>query len=205
MTKGLRKVLLVEGNDDKHVVLNIWKKLNTNPPPFEIIDSKGIEKLLNLIEIELAIEGIEAVGIIVDTNDDAHKRWKQLSNRIHRSSQIQIPDEPVPQGTIVAEKPRVGVWMMPDNKSLGEIESFIHQMIPNDDKIWPRSERYVAEIPIADRKFKPHKELKSIIHAWMAVRETPRPVGTAIGAGDLNLDTPLVTTFNQWLNNLFLE
>ena len=69
-----------------------------------------------MIEIELAIEGIEAVGIIVDANDDAHKRWKQLSNRIHRSSQIQIPDEPVPQGTIVAEKPRVGVWMMPDNK-----------------------------------------------------------------------------------------
>ena len=82
--------------------------------------------------------------------------------------QIQIPDQPVLQGTVVGVQPRIGVWMVPDNKSQGEIESFIHQMIPNDDKIWPRSERYVVEIPPADRKFKSHKELKSsYMHGWL--------------------------------------
>ncbi|MCY4158760.1 MAG: hypothetical protein OXE92_00380 [Bacteroidetes bacterium] len=75
---------------------------------------------------------------------------------------------------------------MPDNYSLGELEKFISKLIPNGDPVWPRAVSYIDEIPQEDRKFKPHKELRAQIRARLAIRHSPRSLGMAIGAGDLN-------------------
>ena len=59
-------------------------------------------------------------------------------------------------GTIILETedlPRVGVWLMPDNESAGELEDFVARMIPGDDPVWPLSESYIEGIPLVDRKF----------------------------------------------------
>jgi len=94
---------------------------------------------------------------------------------------------------------------MPDNQAPGEIETFIRQLIPKDDQIWPRSKRYVEEIPYKDRKFKSRKELKAKIHAWLAVREKPRPMGAAIRTRDLDANALSAVQFYQWLHCLFFE
>ena len=99
--------------------------------------------------------------------------------------------------------PRVGVWLMPDNASAGELENFIQKLVPADDPVWPRAQRYIDDIPAADRKFATGKTLRAEIHAWLATRADPRKMGAAIGAGDLNATDPLARQFVGWLRRLF--
>ena len=76
-------------------------------------------------------------------------------------------------------------------------------MIPGDDPVWPRAQRYIEEIPETDRKFTEKKIQRAKLHAWLATREDPRLMGVAIRAGDLRVDGNLSTAFAEWLRKLF--
>lgn len=198
------RVLLVEGENDKHVVLHLCK-LDEEMPEFCILDKGGIEKLLEAIGSEVRVHGRKAVGILVDANDDLNARWGAVADRL-REEDIAVPNTPEPTGTLINgsnRTPRVGIWLMPDNKSPGELENFVSEMIPAADPIWPRSQCYIDDIPEADRKFKKKKILRAKIYAWLATRENPRQMGAAIGAGGLHTDGTLCKSFADWLRQLF--
>ena len=67
----------------------------------------------------------------------------------------------VMNGAIMAGQPSIGVWLMPDNQSTGELEDFVAQMIPPGDPVWPRSEYYIEGIPEPDRKFTDGQDTES--------------------------------------------
>ena len=92
---------------------------------------------------------------------------------------------------------------MPDNRSPGELEDFIADMIPGDDSVWPLSQAYIDGIPAESRLFSVKKEQRAKVHAWLAAREEPRPMGLAIGAGDLEVGGDLCTQLATWLRQLF--
>lgn len=100
-------------------------------------------------------------------------------------------------------RPRVGVWLMPDNRSQGELEDFVAQLIPEGDPVWPLAGRYVNDIPRDARRFKQGKILRARIHAWLATRAEPRKMGAALGVGDLDATAPLAKTFAEWLRAVF--
>ena len=123
---------------------------------------------------------------------------------------VPLPGEPAPSGAIIEIQPhtllpsvRVGVWLMPDNQSPGEIEDFVRQMLPPGDQVLPRAETYIDGIPHADRRFRDGKILRAKLYAWLATRELPGRMGAAIGAGDLDTDIDLATRFAAWLQALF--
>ena len=173
-------------------------------PDFLVIDKGGIPNLLHSIPLEIRVEGRVAVGILVDANDDVQSRWQAVTDRLRRAG-IQLPASPVPGGTIidVDGKPRVGVWLMPDNESPGELENFFASMIPPGDPVWPLSEAYIDDIPEESRRFAQRKILKAKVHAWLATRERPRPMGSAIDAGDLDMNAAIGLGFSAWLRDLF--
>ena len=195
------RVLLVEGADDEHVV---WHLCNRHQaiPEFSIRDKKGIEGLLEDIGLEILDPRRKAVGILVDANDDLDARWNAVANRL-REENIEVPSDPEPTGTIIDSTPRVGIWLMPNNESPGEIENFVSEMIPNDDSVWRLSKDYIDGIPEADRKFTEKKILRAKLYAWLATREDPRQMGAAIGARDLHVDGTLSRAFANWLRKLF--
>ena len=195
------RVLLVEGADDEHVV---WHLCNRHQaiPEFCIRDKKGIEGLLEDIGLEILDPRRKAVGILVDANDDLDARWNAVADRL-RKENIEVPSNPEPTGIIIDGTPRVGIWLMPDNTSPGELENFVSEMIPNDDPVWPRSQCYIDGIPKSDRKFIEKKVPRAKVHAWLATREEPRKMGVAIRAQDLRVDGPLSTRFANWLRQLF--
>ena len=195
------RVLLVEGPNDKHVVLRLCN-FHEEMPKFWILDKEGIEVLLEAIGSEVRAPGRKAVGILVDANDDLDARWNAVANRL-REENIEVPNSPELTGTIIDSNPRVGIWLMPNNTSPGELENFVSEMIPDDDPVWPLSEDYIDGIPEKARKFTEKKILRAKIHAWLATREDPRQMGVAIGARDLHVDGPLSTTFANWLRQLF--
>ena len=194
------RVLLVEGADDEHVVRHLRNR-HQAIPEFCIRDKGGIEGLLEDIGLEILAPSRKAVGILVDANDDLDARWNAVANRL-REEKIEVPSNPEYTGTIIDSTPRVGIWLMPNNTSPGELENFVSEMISDDDPVWPRSQCYIDDIPEADRKFK-KKILRAKIHAWLATREDPRLMGAAIGARDLHSDGTLSTAFANWLRELF--
>ena len=198
--------LLVEGQDDKHVVRHLCHR-SESMPTFCIEDKGGIVPLLDSISLEIKAPGRKSLGILVDANDEPANRWQAVRDRLQRL-ELHPPEEPEPDGTILpavsSNVPRIGVWLWPDNRRPGELEDFVKTMIPSKDPVWPRSEAYVDCIPEPDRKFPPSKEMKAKICAWLATAETPgRRLGTAIGAKMLDVDGPLALKFADWLRRLF--
>ena len=202
-------LLLVEGEDDKHVIRHLSERWDQSLE-FAIKDYEGIENVLPSIRDHIDELGRPAVGVVVDADFDVLNTWNRVCNRIRESEQSvsPIPPAPDPNGTIIPENPdtgspRVGIWIMPDNVSLGELEGFVSQLIPADDPVWPLSQRYIADIPVRERKFAENKTLRAQIHAWLATREDPRQMGLAIRAHDLAVNNPLSQTFLRWLSRLF--
>ena len=192
--------LIVEGRDDRHVAQHIWSR-HTGAFSLSVLEKDGIENLLNSIRNEVRVPGRYAVGIMVDADDDPGARWQAVANRL-REVDIQPPNSPDPDGTIIEGTPRVGIWLMPDNASAGELEDFISDMIPANDPVWPLSADYIDGIPAAHKKFSANKETRAKVHAWLAARENPRPMGQAIRARDLEIGGALCQRFVRWLDNL---
>ena len=200
---GMSKILLVEGQNDMHVV-NSLRGQKLPGLSFGIKNSKGVDKLLKAVRPEIKAPGRAAVGFVLDANDDPVGRWRDISDRL-READICAPrdEEPCPKGTIKDGVPRVGVWLMPDNQSSGELEDFVRSMIPEDDLAWKLAQRYIQNIPKEERKFRPRKKGKAEVHAWTAARKDPGMMGLAIDSGDLKTDGPLCTAFLEWLKTLF--
>lgn len=165
----------------------------------------GVDGVIESIRDEARVSGRQALGILVDANDNLVARWQSISDRL-ASVGIQTPASPSPGGLIIAasgDMLRIGVWMMPDNQLPGELEDFVVQMIPSGDPVWPLSQDYIDRISAGDRKFASGKVLRAKIHAWLAAREDPRQMGLAIRARDLDINGPLCSRFTDWLERLF--
>lgn len=203
------KALLVEGATDRHVVLNILARSSPQISAFVTFDQGNIDRLLDSIYMEVTNGERTAVGIMPDANDHPGDRWESVKGRLRKAGVDPPPDLPrdgvVIDGAPSEGLPRVGVWMMPDNQSPGELEDFLKGMLPPDDPVWPLAQEYIDGIPPEHREFQEGKRLRAQIHAWLAAREDPRPPGQAIGAHDLAIDGLLCVRFTDWLRRLFGE
>ena len=215
-------VLLVEGQDDKHVVWHLCRHeqspfsadrlgydLNVTLPGgssrFQIIESGNRSELLKSIRQTVRSPNLRAFGILVDADYDCSNCWDQVLNAFSRTG-IPLPPSPNPTGTVVPEtlgQPRVGIWLMPDNKSPGEVEDFVRRMIPNGDAGWPLASNYIEGVPQAVRKFADEKTEKAKLYAWLSTQKEPARMGAAIGADGLEVNDPLCQAFLTWLAQLF--
>lgn len=192
----------MEGQNDKHVIGHLWQRIYGSDLSFCISDKQSVEQLLRSIGTEAMTPGREALGIVVDANDNICKRWEAVADRL-RGAGIDPPTRLDPAGAVIDGTPRVGIWLMPDNASTGELEDFVAKMVPSDDTVWPMSKGYIEGIPRPERKFREGKILRAQIHAWLAAREDPRQMGLAIKTEDLDIDGALCKRFAGWLKRLF--
>ena len=196
------RVLLVEGQNDKHVVLQLCNR-HPETPDFYIQDSGNINELLAAIGPQALAPGRETLGILADTDDSPQSRWDEIAYQLGEVG-IPLPPSPEPGGTIIpGSQLRVGVWLMPNNQNTGELEDFVAQMIPQADPVWPLARQYIDGIPLSARKFAAGKTRRAEIHAWLAARAEPRLMGSAIHTRDLATSAPLCQTFLTWLKRLF--
>lgn len=198
------QVLLVEGPDDKHVVQHVWRRHTQQDCHFCVIEKGGVEPLLDSIVPEILVSERQTVGIILDANTKPAGRWDEVKDQLAQVN-INAPRNLCASGAIIEGRPRVGVWLMPDNTACGELENFVAQMIPAGDAVWPLSQAYIDGIPCAERKFSEKKQPRAQLYAWLAAREDPRLMGVAIGARDLAVDGALCQAFVDWLKALFSQ
>ena len=194
-------VLLVEGVDDKHVVQHLSSKLAPNLQ-FDCLEKEGIDQLLKAIPVEMKVSGRRAVGILMDANDSPEARWQAIANCLNAEG-VTLPKAPVQGGAVIPASPRIGVWLMPDNQSGGELEDFVVQLLPQDDPVWPLAGQFIDSIPQEHRKFPQQKEQRARLHAWLATRQAPMKMGAAIGTESLDPHAQIATRFADWLAKLF--
>lgn len=206
-----RKILLVEGNDDEHVVKHICGRHGI-PADLHIITHDGVADLIAGISanISTADDVGDAVGILVDADENLQRRWQAVRAQLAAAGYRDLPDLPDRAGVIVDPPadtllPRAGVWIMPDNQNTGYLENFLRFMVPAaQSALFEHAEASVAGIPPAVRLFEPVDAPKALIHTWLAWQRNPgRPFGIAITAGFLDANVSEAAAFAAWLRNLF--
>ena len=207
------KKLLVEGNTDQRVMPYLLEANGVEwevagEPVVYIEPCNGIEQMLKpgAIEGELAASGLEALGIVVDANSDAHQRWTRVRSRCLPQFPALPEDVPV-EGLQVASAtgPRLGVWIMPDNRLAGTLEDLLVQLVPVEARrLFDLARQCVEEATSRGATFRPVQLTKARIHTWLAWQDEPgRPLHQAVDHHVLDPTKAESAPFVRWFRGLF--
>ncbi|MEI6987660.1 MAG: DUF3226 domain-containing protein, partial [Rhodospirillaceae bacterium] len=154
--------------------------------------------------------GVNIIGIASEIRDDSGvvrvtvDTDKKISY-ILTNAGYNVPKDPEATGTIIQceGKPRIGIWLMPDNQASGMIEDFVKFLVPEADALIAQACQCVADIKPPDWRFEPHLS-KAEIHTWLAWQKSPgTPLGSAINQKYLDADCQHAKTLITWLSDLF--
>jgi len=202
--------LLVEGNDDQHVVWALCEKHNV-PKSFDVIDCGSIDNVLKEFKLRLKLADINSrIGIVVDADVNLKSRWDSVVAILKNMGKYECDNIVLPQDGLILEPtdscyPKVGVWLMPNNNQNGMLEDFVVALATPDDVLMKKSEDVLTELEAEGiQKYKPVHRSKAKIHTYLAWQDVPgRPMGQAITANILNSDSELAMKFANWLKEMF--
>ncbi len=209
--------LLVEGPDDKWVIVHLLARHGYSWDDAAVLrpfvqDVGGVEKLSD--RLVKAVLDKRRLGIVVDADENAEKRWAQLRGLLGRLG-LEPPQHPNPDGVIIAgqaPQSQVGIWLMPDNRESGTLERFVTQLVPSDDLCWEYAgqsaqaaqARYRSSEGQQQRACKDKDLSKSHLHTWLAWQKEPGlAMGTALTAEILGPQSAAADKFRDWFVRLF--
>jgi hypothetical protein len=204
-----KKILLVEGIEDKHVLKHLCYERHVGLLDEDIKGQGNDTKLLENLPVELQRTDIEVLGVVLDADTGVMGRWDALKQRFTQAGYSGIPAQPETNGTVLDPPPhgllpRIGVWIMPDNRSAGKLEDFLLLLVPEGSRLFEHVEISVQRIPDGERRFSKPDETKAIIYTWLAWQKEPgRPFGTAIRAKYLDSNSSHADALVAWLKRLF--
>lgn len=203
-----KKVLLVEGRDDEHVVKNICGRLELGMID-RIEPQEGKDPLLDTLPVKLKESDLAVLGIILDADTDLDARWHALSDRLRAAGYDNIGGQPDPLGSVFYPPensllPRLGIWLMPNNQVPGILEDFLRFLVPPDDALLGHAEHAIDTLP--QTRFEALKRPKALMHTWLAWQDEPgKPFGQAITARYLDASLPAGAAFAEWLKRVFFD
>ncbi|MHB1287440.1 MAG: DUF3226 domain-containing protein [Leptospirales bacterium] len=203
---GLMKHHIEWGNSDNGWTVFIDKMGSCN----EVLKKENLN-------LRFKQSGIANLGLIIDADSDFTSRWdtvKEICSHYGGN-----PPEAFPESGLIltldsirfqaltsAMTPvRFGVWIMPDNKSQGMIETFCHALVPDDAKpLWSFARDCVKGAQSQGAPFKDIHFDKSHIHTWLAWQDPPgERMGIAFTKKFLDHESPSAMNFVNWFRNLF--
>lgn len=199
------KTLLVEGEDDEHVIYSLAVYYNFPKGLFEVRNVGGVSKMPGRVELAGVDPDVQVLGILADADTDVQKRWNEILGGLSKAGYTNLPPIPDPNGTIITEtgKPRVGIWLMPDNTVPGMLEDFVANLINNapNNGLWQLSEKCLNEAKMFSTDI---PDAKGRIYTYLAWQKEPgKPLGQAITARYLDAGQPKSKEFADWLLLLF--
>jgi hypothetical protein len=207
------KVLLVEGKQDMRVIPELIEANGVNwgtrrSPIVYIRDYDGYQKLVDpdVISTELQASGLSVLGIMIDADDNPVGRWQSIRSASLKS----IPDIPeaLPDEGLIHIAPngiKFGIWVMPDNKMRGMLETFLTYLIPTEkEELWLFAQQIAQEAKSKGAEFtEPHLD-KANIYTWLAWQNPPgRQLHQAIMERILDPKHPNAQRFVNWFRTLY--
>lgn len=200
------KVLLVEGDNDCHVVMALCKAYAV-PESFGIYQcGSDVGALKRLNALIVRPDPPKVIGIMLDADSPSLAgRWDIIQRKLSHYSYL-FPTTPVPNGTIIKSslnEPKLGFWLMPNNQDSGMLEDFCMELAE------PASLEFAARCVEQAKAnglttFKEVHHSKAIIHTYIAWHDEPGcPLGRAITKQALRPHTEIAERFTNWLYQLF--
>jgi hypothetical protein len=200
------RVLLVEGINDCHVVMALCQAHQV-PETFGIYECGGKEKVLKRLNALISKpDPPQVIGSLLDVDPPSIEgRWDSIKNKLRHYS-YPFTDCPDLDGTILessVDKPKLGFWLMPNNRDLGMLEDFCAELAEPTALAFAKVCVDNAEAQNVTT-FKAVHRSKAIIHNYLAWQDEPgRPMGQAITAQALRPQTEIAVKFTNWLTRLF--
>ena len=208
-----QKILLVEGNDEIRVIPELMKRNGVawerNNEPVHIDGNKGYQDLVKPGRIKPILKASElsALGIMIDADDNPLGRWQGIRNAVLES----IPDIPkvLPEEGLIhntLEGIKFGVWIMPDNKIQGMLETFLTYIRSiNDEELWKFAQEVTQDARSKGAAFKDSHLDKANIHTWLAWQDPPglQLHQAAMKRHILNPQHPNAQKFVTWFKTLY--
>ena len=208
-----QKVLLVEGKQDVRVIPQLIEANGINwgtrrNPVVYIRDYDGYQKLVDpdVISTELQASGLSVLGIIIDADDNPLGRWQSVRSASLKS----IPDIPeaLPEEGLIHTATngiKFGIWIMPDNKMRGMLETFLTYMIPTgNEALWQFAQEVVQDAKSQGAEFTDTHLDKANIYTWLAWQNPPgRQIHQAIIERILEPTHPNAQKFVTWFKTLY--
>jgi hypothetical protein len=210
-----KNVLLVEGQDEKRTIpelieLNGIDWGSGKNTIVHIKDYEGYENIIKpgSISTELKADGIEALGILLDADEYPLDRWVAIRNACRNSKAVSsIPDDLPEKGLIIEADNgvRVGIWIMPDNKLPGMLETFLGYLLPTDNSsLWEFAESTINSAKEQGAPFTEYHREKARIYSWLAWQKPPgRQLHQAIKERILDPQHPEAQMFVNWFRELY--
>lgn len=211
-------LIVVEGPQDAHAIEKLlndrlaepdricgwYRGLDSQTKPFTVRAAGGYETLLK--EMPSILEGHEgAIVFVVDADSDIGGRWTSLTDRLRAYEETGlIPEAPDPGGTLLhsVSSRRIGIWIWPNNRDIGDLETFAAAMVPEADALWPHASATVDALGERQLFIENHKN-KAKLYTWLAWQKPPgQQIGDAIRNHKLNPNSPLAQSLKAWLHQL---
>ncbi len=205
-----KNVLLVEGQDELRTIPELIEINGINwgsrkNPVVWIKDCEGCENIIDrdIIAVELKADGIEALGILLDADEQPLDRWIAIRNACRNSRAVSnMPDDLLERGLIVEADNgvRVGIWIMPDNKLPGMLETFLGYLLPTPTaQLWEFAEETIGKAKEKGAPFTEYHRDKAQIHSWLSWQKPPgRQLHQAIKERILDPHHPEAQKFVSW-------
>jgi hypothetical protein len=203
--ENFNKKLLVEGNDDQHVIWALCEKF-TVTENFDVIDCEGITKLYEQLPVRFKQAQVDTIGLIIDADSEIKDRWKSISALLSLHG-FTIPEEIPLEGLILKDNSdfKIGVWIMPNNNENGMLEDFISFLVPKEDKILPIVNNTLTNIESQGlNQYSLIHKSKATIHSWLSLQSDPgTPMGLGITKRYLTTDEETCLKLVNWLKKLY--
>jgi len=203
--ENFNKKLLVEGNDDKHVIKALCKKFAITEN-FDVIDCSGYDNLYKGLPLRIKEAQVDTIGLIIDADTEIKDRWKSISTLLSLQG-FKIPEEIPMEGLILKDNSgfKIGVWIMPNNNENGMLEDFISFLVPKEDKILPIVKNTLTNIENQGlNQYSLIHKSKATIHSWLSLQSDPgTPMGLGITKRYLTTDEETCLKLVNWLKKLY--
>lgn len=203
----------MEGQDDLFSVVGLmsahinWPDIKYDAPVL-IVPENGVEDILDpeYISVLLKASEIDVLGFMLDADTKPVSRY----GRIRAVCQSAFPDLPedLPADGLVAEnadKKRLGVWVMPDNKTEGCLETFLHELVPDESApVWAHAGEAMTRAQELGASWRDSHEPKVRLYTWLAWQEPPgQSPGRALTQKILDPHSTRAESFVAWFRGLY--
>lgn len=210
--RPIQNRLMVEGATERRVISELMEK-NGIPwpdqqPPVDILIMDGYEQITaKAISVNLKLNHLAALGVLIDADENPQDRWHSIRDRALKSID-DLPEELPETGLLHRTKTgiRFGIWMMPDNRQQGMLETFLATLMPEQrSALWEFAQKStgLARTDYGAPYTVPQTD-KAQIYTWLAWQNPPgRQLHQAIKERIFQPDHPHAQGFVNWFKALY--
>jgi hypothetical protein len=168
----------------------------------------GVEELLKpgVIEVVLKSSGLTHLGILVDADEVFANRWDSIRTRCKQAFP-NLPELFPDTGLICVNDSglRLGVWIMPDNKTAGMLETFLGFLVPDtQDQLFQAAQGAVRNAKTLGAPYIDAHLSKANIYTWLAWQNPPgRQLHQAVNENILSPQSSRAQPFVSWFRDLY--